>query len=142
MNKFHLNKILLRLTFIEIALSANNLMQFLCFSQFQTENKLIIYRPAHNFWPIDWIFMGLSQVICFINLYKFQSFKQISNHSDISNGFYRLISENTFWSVNYQHDVLKIWIFVKIFSAIRATCRYNFIKIAIIVFELLSFFCF
>ena len=47
-NKFHLNKILLRTTFIEIALSVNDLLHFICFSLFQTEDKLIIYRPASN----------------------------------------------------------------------------------------------
>ena len=76
-NKFHLNKILLRPTFIEIALSVNDLLHFLCFSQFQTEDRLIIYRRAHNFWPINPIFMKLSQMIYFISLYKFAKFQTI-----------------------------------------------------------------
>ena len=68
-------------------------------------------------------------------LYQSSQLCKVSNHSDVRNGFYRPISETTFWSVNYQHDVIKIWNFVKIFSAIRAICWYNFIKIAVTVFQ-------
>ena len=76
-NKFHLNKILLRPTFIEITLSVNDLLHFICFSLFQTEDKLIIYRPAKNCWLMNLIFMKHSQIIYYINLYKFAKFQII-----------------------------------------------------------------
>ena len=78
-NTFHLNKILLRPTFIEIALSVNDLLHFLCFSQLQPEDKLIIYRPAHN----------LTYYSDFHETFTDDLFHQslqvckVSNHSDI-----------------------------------------------------------
>ena len=52
-------------------------MIYWIYSVFPSSRQKVNYRPANNFWPMNPIFMKLSQVIYFINPCKFAKFQII-----------------------------------------------------------------